>query len=134
MDIIDDIEKGFDLVNDITFMVSPFRDNNNWVALVVRDSKNTDIVIKSYTDLQGKFKEGKRMMVLYEGQYQMKISLINEKTRDIVNIAKKRFNYDQFNKMTFLDNEKIDLRIETPDLINHIKGRLLDFTVVTKKL
>ena len=135
MDLIDDIEKGFDLVDEINFQAWNMKGTNNWISLKLFNTDNLDKILDAYEKLRDVFKEGKGIMVLYEGQYHMTISFINEKTNDIVTIKNKRFNFDNFDwiKKNLRDDEPIDLRIETTDLINHIKGHFLFFFVLSTR-
>jgi hypothetical protein len=133
MDLIDDIEKGFDLIKEFSFDISPFYDNNNWVSANV-EWNDVDVVIKTYNNLSKLFKDGKRIMLIEEWAYKIDMSLINESTGDVIRIRSKKFDFDRYKPfLKKLNKEKIvDLRIVSAE-INRTNGHLLDFLFVPAK-
>ena len=114
MDLVTDIENHFENVKEISFRFSIIKDTPEWVSICADDHKMKEEVISGYYMLYDHFKNDKCVLIIYDRQFEIDISIMNERTMEIINIKHLKFDIDEMEAfLKYVPNDKrIDLRVE----------------------
>ena len=114
MDIITEIEKNLESINEVLFSFSFFPNNQHWISLCIDDNKAMEKVVNSYYMLCDHFKNDDCRLVIFDHQHHIDISILNERTTEIINIKNLKFDFDEMDKFRkhIPKDYKIDLRVE----------------------